>query len=223
MKSLQPRMDAVHRLAGAHPKDILAELDDIFGDDWPSHEQRIADLMAALRHDGLLVRDWIQHAIAQETLPEMQGAQSFVIHRSPRMVARLNLWLPPGELGHIVPEYRRYLSIDELHNHNFDFFTILLLGSGYSARYYRDEDWISDLREGSTLDLGEPALFRLAGDAVHLVDRLLDYHSVNWPEEFSVSLNVMPNDAPTEDQYIVDADHMSVKFVISAARSGEAN
>jgi hypothetical protein len=221
VRTFKPKPFAEQATPNDHPKQILAELDKIFADGWVGNEQRIADLMGALRHDGRLVRDWVQNAITQEALPELQGAQSFVIHRSQHMVARFNLWFPPGQHGYIVPEYRRYLSIDELHNHNFNFFTILLLGSGYSAQYYRDENWISDLSEGDSLPLGEPKNFQLTEDAVHLIDSLYDYHSVAWPENFSVSLNVVPNDKPTEDQYIVDHEKMVVKFVIPGLQSNE--
>lgn len=201
------------------PKAVLARLDSVFAGDWKSREQDIADDMGRLQADFHLLRDWVQHSIGQEALPELQGAQSFVIHRSVNMVARLNLWFPPGKLGHVVPEYRRYLSIDELHNHNFDFFTIALLGSGYTSTYYRLDDWSPDYKAGSRIELGEGKVHRLAGKTVHFVERLYDYHAVNWAEEFSVSLNVMPNNRPDQVQYIVDNSNMTVKFVIGATSS----
>jgi hypothetical protein len=113
--------------------------------------------------------------------------------------------------------YRRYLSIDELHNHDFSFFTICLLGPGYKTHFYHDPAFTPNHNLGDIINLEDKGVLALSGERVLYVERDSDYHMQHWPDDFSVTLNVIPKNIPgkTNVQYILNADTFEVNTILA--------
>ncbi len=197
------------------PDAILAELEEVFRSPWADRMEEIATLVSALRVDGNLLRWFVAKVAKRREWPKLTGAQSFTLFSSDTMLVRINLWfpLPPGA----SESYRRYLSIEEIHNHDFHFFTTCLFGPGYTSTFWRDEDFTETRRVGETLLLKEQQVHRLQGEEVWFVEASSDFHSQHAPESFAVTLNVLPNwlERPTTIQYVLDDQHR-IKTVIDS-------
>lgn len=193
---------------------IYALIDDLFADDWRDHVDALASCMIGLRAEHRALRDLLSRHAMNAAEPTLQGAQSFLLKFTPRYGIRINLWFPETELARTNDRYRRYLSIDEMHNHDFSFLTICLSGPGYTSSFYRDRDFSAERQAGDRLDLAPAGEISLCGDRVLLVDRDLDYHAQHWPASFSTTLNLIPRDPhPRPTQYIVNRHDLTVREV----------
>lgn len=196
---------------------ILDEIDRRIAAGWVDDKPAIAALVAELACDDVLMRAFLRSYCDVPAWPVLTGAQSFVFMTTDSMFVRLNLWFPPDDPAAPLDTYRRYLSIDELHNHDFQFFTACLYGPGYTTSFFHDEGHHSGRRQGEKVELA-------AGDSLHLgrgpvmyVESGKDYHMQHWPSALSVTVNVVPRDYERGDriQYVLDADHV-VKTVIDS-------
>lgn len=194
---------------------VIAEIDSLIEGGWEHRKSEIADLMAELRRDHLLLRNFMRKVTDQDEWPELQGAQSYTLHASSNCVVRVNLWFAPMHGNPALDTFRRYLSVEELHNHDFRFFTTCLLGPGYRTHFYLDEDWSPKRQAGDSMKMRDLGEHRLSGADVLFVERDVDYHLQHWPEDFSITLNVIPADPPgaSRVQYILDSETLAVRFV----------
>lgn len=197
-----------------HSEKILRALDEVITCDWRARFQEIADHIGALAKDLLLLREWTSAVASKPKLPELSGAQSFVVYQSNTMFARINIWFPKGNLGSKLDAYRRYLSIEELHNHDFNFFTTRLLGPGYVSAFYRGPSADRIFSPGEKLELHPLGKIELSNDKVLFVEKDLDYHSQEWVDELTVTLNIIPRSRLGGVQYLVDDKKRTVNFVI---------
>jgi hypothetical protein len=197
------------------PDKVFADLDAVFSGDWQNRKDEVARLMLELRADYNLLRTFAVSIATAGKWPDLNGAQSYYVYQTDAVVVRMNLWFPYSSKNPAIDTLRRYLSIEELHNHDFQFFTICLLGSGYRTHFYRDRDWSPDRVAGELLDLSDEGVHALNGTDVLFVDKNLDYHLQHWPDTFSVTLNVIPANDPASDktQYILDKDSLRIKYV----------
>lgn len=193
----------------------LNELSELLAGDWQSRKDEIASLVSTLADDDKLLRAFTRTYTDTFRWPELKGAQSFLVTKTDSMVVRLNLWFPGNESS--VDTYRRYLSIDEIHNHDFDFFTACLFGPGYSTTFFRDETHHSARREFERVPLTDAETLKLEAGTVMFVECGRDFHMQHWPEAFSVTVNVIPRTFESGDriQYILDGSHR-IKTIINA-------
>jgi hypothetical protein len=214
MKFVPPSQQG-HHLIGA--KELYTQLDYLMADDWQSSAGEIASVLVSLRSNLTAVHEIIKKCLEHKTWPKMNGAQSFYLFEGHNVVVRINLWFPSGALNPAIDRLRKYLSVGELHNHDFDFFTICLLGSGYSTHFYRDKKYSGRLRKGDQPDLEDLGIFHLQGDSVLYVEKDIDYHLQHWPNDFTVTLNAIPRKTHSEKniQYILDSKTLTIKTVIS--------
>lgn len=180
----------------------------------------IADRMRALQQDNSLLRSFMGAQVKNRSLPKLQGAQSFFVYNSDYLTARINLWFPEDERVGNMDSFRRYLSVGELHNHDFSFYTINLTGPGYTTHFYRDRNFRPDLKIGDRPDLDDLGTYALDRDKVLLVEAFKDYHSQWWPDSFSVTLNLIPRmaDKGLAVQYILDETDLTVKTIADNSR-----
>lgn len=203
------------RDASPCPEAALAELEQIFQSPWRHRMVEIADIIAGLRADASLLRWFVAKVADRKEWPNLTGAQSFTLFSSETMLARVNLWFPlPPDAS---DSYRRYLSIEEVHNHDFDFFTACLFGPGYTSTFWQDRAFRDNRRVGELVSLTHREEHRLDGDEVWFVDASTDFHAQHAPPSFSVTLNVLPNwlERPTTIQYVLDEEHR-IKTVIDS-------
>lgn len=196
----------------------MARLEDVFSGDWRSREGEIASCIRYLREDKRLLSKWAISSLESGVIPEMIGAQSFLVHQSKSFICRINLWFPQGSLGVSSDLYGRYLSIDVLHNHDFDFYTTCLLGGGYTSDFLIATNGAQDLEVGDQLEIGREHFVHLDGDKAIFVEKGYDFHTQKWPMDFSITLNVIPVAVPEIRQYSVDPASLKVKFVVNAEK-----
>lgn len=196
---------------------IYSRVDELFVGDWRANIDELASCMVAFRAQYRALRDLLRQHTSVLTEPALQGAQSFLLRSTPRYDMRVNLWFPESNLAKTNDRYRRYLSINELHNHDFSFLSICLSGPGYTSSFYTDLAFSPERRVGERLNLAFAGQIALSGDTVLRVDCELDYHAQHWPVAFSTTLNLIPREArdrPT--QYVVDRESFTVREVIRA-------
>jgi hypothetical protein len=201
---------------------LYRELDALMTDEWLSNKVAIASVLVALRTNMSALGGLINDSAKRQIWPVMSGAQSFFLYESSNVLVRINLWFPENSKNAAIDNLRKYLSIGELHNHDFDFFTICLLGSEYMTHFYKDKKYSSHLKKGDHPDLDEVGIFKLKNDDVLFVERDVDYHLQHWPEDFTVTLNAIPRriSGKINVQYILDPVSLRVKTVV-AAQNGE--
>jgi len=211
MKRFVPTIDSGSR----SPDAIFADLEEAFRSPWRHRMVEIADLIAGLRAEANLLRWFIAKVARRKEWPKLTGAQSFTLFSSETMLARINLWFPLS--ADASDSYRRYLSIEELHNHDFDFFTTCLFGPGYVSTFWQDHEFHETRRVGDKIALTDRETHRLEGNDVWFVAASTDFHSQHAPSSFSVTLNILPNwlERPTTIQYVLDEGH-SIKTVIDS-------
>jgi hypothetical protein len=198
-------------------RDLLLDIDRMFEGDWRAAKTTIAELIGELAAEDKLMRAFIRTYCEAGDWPDLNGAQSFLVMKTDRILVRVNMWLTSGDTGQPTESFRRYLSIDEMHNHDFDFFTTCLYGSGYAATFYRDHGHHPSRCRGETVEVEPLGTIHLTRGPVLFVEAGADYHAQHWPETLSVTLNVIPRDFETGDriQYILDQD-MRVKTILDS-------
>lgn len=209
LKACSPSM----RQAG--PAEIFDAMEIAFRQDWHSRIDDVGELIESLKVDAKLLRWFVARVGSQGGWPTMAGAQSFTMHASETMLARINLWFPPNTIS--SESYRRYLSIDEIHNHDFDFFTTCLHGDGYDSTFWEDSAFNENRRVGDKIHLTEMRELTLGQQDIWFIKASKDYHAQHWPKSFGVTLNILPNwrDRPTTIQYVLDGSH-NIKTVIDS-------
>ncbi len=175
-------------------RQMLLSLDAPFADGYRKNQAQILDAIGEIARSNLLIPYFLRQSVAANQLIKMIGAQSYLLHVGEHYLARLNFWPPKSQRQSVVSErVRRYFSIDVLHNHSFDFFTVGILGCGYYSKFYQAS--LNDL-EGRSI--GETLQLKFVGDLTLnpgkaiFVAKSTEFHSQHEPEEFSVSLNFIP-------------------------------
>lgn len=178
-------------------------------------DQQIADHMESLSAGGSLLNWFLAGAMQDRRLPDLAGAQSYFVFDGEFLAARINLWPPYSDRVGNSEAFRRYLSIEELHNHDFSFYTCCLLGSGYTSHFYRDAAFDPGMNVGDRPVLDDLGTISLAPGRTLLVDAFVDYHTQHWPEDFSVTLNLIPKVRKKDInvQYILDSETFRIKTV----------
>lgn len=200
--------------------EVYRRIDALFDAGWRENVEALAECMAALRAEHRALRSLIARHTAAATDPRLQGAQSFILRYTERYGLRINLWFPDNALARSNERYRKYLSIDELHNHDFSFLTICLSGPGYISDFYMDKDFSPERSTGDTVDLISLGEIQLNGETVMFVERDLDYHSQQWPAAFTTTLNLIPREPhPCPVQYVVAKHDHRIQQVIHGEAS----
>jgi hypothetical protein len=203
----------------ASASEIYGRLDEVMAADWRARMPEIAGLLVELRRDQRALRHFVSFQLRDGAWPTLEGAQSFVLARTDSMIVRTNLWFPPAARTANLDTYRKYLSIGEIHNHDFFFFTICLLGPGYTTQFYLDQAYSDSWDVGDKPMLEDLGVHALDDEKVLFVERDLDYHAQHWPQAFSATLNLIPRNVSGKHpvQYILDANDLSIKTVVSTA------
>lgn len=144
-------------------------------------------------YTGDAIRFFVNRSLNNPLYTILVGDNSFIVHVEELFSVRLNVWHPFGSNVSAVNsnDIARFKRIDQVHNHNYDFFTVGVLGPGYCSDFkvtQNSESWeigdtvIFDRTFSVQLSLGE-ALF---------VPKDTFFHRQHAPSSFSVSLNVIP-------------------------------
>jgi hypothetical protein len=197
--------------------EIVDELKLCFKADWRNNMQGIAELVSEFANNGAALREFINNIGAGGKWPSMSGAQSFLLENNSYFYIRINIWYPSSNLA-ALQIYRRYLSIEECHNHNFNFFTTCVLGPGYTTDFFTDLNHQMIKKPGDKVELTFNRKLKLSKGQVLFVERDSDYHIQHWPDGYSITLNLVPvgKDNFSAQQYIIDFTTKLVKIIIAA-------
>lgn len=151
------------------------------------------------------------------------SSQSLSLHIVPgKFFVRANLWLPQRDFHKIngLGEQRLF-AYYQPHDHNFDFMTVGYYGPGYHTDIYEyDHSTVQgylgekvniQYLETTCLDPGKIMIYRAS----------TDIHIQKFPEEFSISLNLMsPSPLPARDQFMFDIENNTIRGIIRSNYSG---
>lgn len=174
---------------------------------------KILEIMGNIHKMCKLPEKFILDCCKKGKVPELIGAQSYIIFSGRNFFSRINLWFPLPKQG-VNERYRRYLSIEENHNHNYDLYTICLHGSGYESTFYQSRIDLPTLNVGEKVQLkalGKKAIRQ--GEALFMEKNNI-FHLQHWPESFSITLNVIANEKERFPQYVLERD-LTVKSIIA--------
>lgn len=115
------------------------------------------------------------------------GPQSFVIHSNERFFLRANVWKPISKVEKILPNFR----YDAVHDHNFDIVTVGYIGSGYQSHFYHCANRVVGYL-GEKVDIKLKETLTLKEGTTLLIKAKDDIHEQLPPEEFSISINLIP-------------------------------
>ncbi len=167
-----------------------------------------ARLVKRLANNRAFVASGIAAAL-KETLERIDAspyaAPVFLLHFEKGFAIRANVWMPPaaGLTRRALED--EVLSYQVFHDHNFDFVT-----AGYAGPGYRTSIYEYDGRVGGYIGEKVPLKFledtMLPQGKVMMFRRGRDIHSQLYPDELSISLNILfqsdtrvPDDAYTFD------------------------
>jgi len=198
---------------------IADRVETLFSEGYHAQKDAIIDVMALLHVDDIALRYFINRASYEDRYWNLRGAQSFALYASDSYTMRINLWFPRGRnSGVLHGVYERYFSVNVCHNHSFDFFTIGLFGPGYTSQFYSCDEHSHLHQPGDRIDLVKDKFFQLHPGVALFVEKGREFHTQYYPDDLSVSLNIIPKDLNSFSihQYIVDAEKQIVETVIEA-------
>ena len=156
-----------------------------------------------IEHFNRSLRDWRNFQLANS-----YTAQTLLLGSGPDFVIRANIWTPLTNDASLRAEQKRLFVYDVPHDHNFSFLTVGYFGPGYETTIYEyDPGRVTgkigekvDLRflETTTLPAGKMMLYRMSRDV----------HTQNYPENFSISLNLLlaPPETNQREQFLFDLE-----------------
>jgi len=151
------------------------------------------------------------------------GAQVFLL-RAPddRFVVRANFWPSAQDPGFGASGSAAFF-YGLAHDHNFPFLTYGYLGPGYWSDYYEVGPDLLDGRVGEDAGLRFIERSRLDPGKLMLYRARRDVHAQAPPDQFSVSLNILGQDAeqPWTDQYCYDLEAGRIGGILTTT-PGEA-
>jgi len=126
------------------------------------------------------------------------GPTAFYLHRSKHFVIRMVAWTPTIFQG---SDYSSLVS-DVIHDHNFCFLTLGLLGPGYETEIWQyPEKLTQKLSDKPLVKVNYEGFHSLASGRVFFYDNNFDIHRQLRPEELSLSFNIMEGTNLSEMQY----------------------
>ncbi len=198
---------------------IAADLDACFAGDWRSELDVLVALTGELSRDYVAVRRLIADAAAEGAFPTAAGGRSFWLKRTPRWHLRVNAWRPRPAGG--GSERQAHVEVvGDCHNHSFDFITTCLFGSGYQSRFLRQHERVGErFAAGDILPVEPAETIRLRPGDVMVVERDADFHTQEWPESYSLTLNLMPTPEPdaATRTYLIEEGTGRALMVVDAA------
>ncbi|WP_114936599.1 hypothetical protein [Mucilaginibacter endophyticus] len=148
------------------------------------------------------------------------SAQSLMLFKHANYYMRLNIWPPSSEREDIRQWQDQLYFYLRAHDHNFDFLTVGYYGSGYGTELWEyDPDSVIGYA-GESVDLTFLEKTRLPKGKAMLYRASRDIHSQFPPEDYSVSINILPTtlNIVRREQFYFDLENR--KIVGTAANNG---
>lgn len=211
---MQNDSEDAHSLEFRH---LIDGLEDHFEAGFKNRIDEINDRLSSAASDGLLIHAFLERVALKQKLPRLVGTQSFMMYAGDAFDIRINAWYPEQDkLAALRTQLDRYYSYNVLHNHNFHLFTVGLLGPGYRSNFFRCDDYADQYSVGDRIELRKSAFVQLSRGVARYIESELEFHIQFRPNEYSMSLNVIPNKPEDQAgrQYILDPESFAVRSVI---------
>jgi hypothetical protein len=148
------------------------------------------------------------------------SAQSLMLFKHPKYYMRLNIWPPSSEREDIRQWQDQLYFYLRAHDHNFNFLTVGYYGSGYGTELWEYDSESVVGYAGESVDLTFLEKTRLPKGKAMLYRASKDIHSQFPPEDYSVSINILPTtlNIVRKEQFYFDLDNKTI--VGTAANNG---
>ncbi len=196
----------------------IKTLERLFEGGWIKNSDRISESFLDLAGGAELLSFFFNCYGLSTTWPNIAGAQSFVIYTGPTFYIRINVWMPRPKRQENSEKVGRYLSVDECHNHSYSFFTTIIFGPGYDSTFFDAPGTSDNLLPGCKIKLSNVRGVAVRSGQLLFVRKDIEFHIQHWPDDFTVSLNLVPC-RPVDcsgRQYIVDETTGVVRNAINS-------
>lgn len=200
-------------------KHIMHNISQLMREEGYENKQvEICSELSKLTQNNIANRAFLSAALRDPINRQVISAQSFLVYRCEEFAARLNLWYPDSQLVNKenLEQLRRYFSLGVCHNHNFDFFTIGLLGPGYKTEILVTSQDISNTQVSDKIVFDKKYDYQLKKGNVPFFPKDTHFHTQWAPEKFSLSLNILPTVAITTKQFVLGDDGKTVTRVFNS-------
>lgn len=177
-----------------------------------THVAQITEAMSALADRNVALRYFLFRATVDARFRRLTSAQSFYVYGCDAFYFRLNAWYPERRMARIEleTELNQYFSIDSCHNHSVDFFTVGLLGPGYTTEFCHTADDLSDVGVGDTVRFDRCWNDQLSLGRALFVPKSHIFHTQYAPEAYSLSLNLIVREPVTCRQFRLADDKRTI-------------
>lgn len=196
-------------------KDAVAAIAPYILDDYVANSDTICGLMCAFAENRLALRYFLFRAGVDERFRRLTSAQSFYVFGCNEFHFRMNAWYPASSLADSTRArlLDEYFSIDSCHNHSVDFFTVGLLGPGYTTEFRESLEDLSNHGIGDKVTFSRSWNDRLTEGKALFVRKSSIFHTQYKPESYSVSLNLVVREPVRCKQFSLEDDKETIRDV----------
>jgi hypothetical protein len=205
----------------SNAKLVLKYLDELVQEGYRENCLLICEKMRDFSQCNYPMRILVRMLCESDNFLRLVSAQSFIIFGCESFYLRLNFWLPAAPRPDLIAErFRQYFSINVLHNHAFDFFTVGVFGDGYESDIYEalDRDLRSDLIIGEKVELSQKCRIKLSKGKSIFFPKFSVFHTQYEPTALSASLNLIPRNMDRVGyshgrQYVLDQQNFAIRKI----------
>lgn len=198
---------------------IVNEIDRFVGIGYLEEKNNILSLLQKFSENHLAVR-YLLNALSLSEIPtRLSGAQSFAIYDSKFCTIRINAWIPrPNVDQNAIQDFDRYFSIGVCHNHNFDFFTTVILGNGYYSEFRDTNNIDHSMEVGQKISFSNIRVEQLKFSQSTFIPRDNTFHTQYPVDDITLTLNVIPKNGFNQSgiQYLLEDDKKTIKRIIKS-------
>lgn len=125
---------------------------------------------------------------------------------------RMNFWPTSTEYQLENKNVMSFFAYEFAHDHNFDFITVGYTPRGYETDIYNYS--YKELNAGDDIDLTFVGRFELKKGMVMIYEKSKDIHTQFPPQEFAISINLIPKQSNANTQYSIDLESKKINTVI---------
>jgi hypothetical protein len=150
------------------------------------------------------------------------SAQTLVLYGNQKFYFRVNIWPPLSKRQDIAEWQKSIFVYEEPHDHNFSFLTVGYFGGGYDTEIWEyDYNKISGI-VGEEVDMKFLEKTSLSKGKAMIYRKSTDIHSQFAPNDYTVSLNVMPFETSLvqNEQFYFDLNKKTITGITPSGATG---
>ena len=138
--------------------------------------------------------------------------QSLIIASRKHYKVRVNFWPTSNEFNFGSDTLNKIFAYELPHDHNFSFLTTGFTARGYDTDIYTYE--YDRYENGDNVELQYFGQFELKKGTVMIYEGGKDIHIQHCPSELAISINLIPNNASEDFQYLFDIENKKVQSIL---------